>query len=68
VVAPEDPEAIARTLEVLYDAHRAGQLGARYACGDTRAFQRSEQARNLAALLEQISAAAAHRAPAGEPA
>ena len=60
VVAPDDGETVARVLLQWLEAKRAGTLAARYPSGAAPRFTRPEQARNLAALLDQI-------APPGTP-
>jgi glycosyltransferase involved in cell wall biosynthesis len=52
---PDDPESICAALEQLVEAKRGGTLHARYASEAPAALTRLEQARNLAALLDQIA-------------
>ena len=55
VVPPGDGEAVARALAAFLEAKQAGTLVTRYRTAAAAAFTRPEQARNLAALLDQIA-------------
>jgi hypothetical protein len=54
IAAPDDVEAIAAALERFVDSKRAGALAERYPPPDATCFTRPEQARNLAALLQNM--------------
>lgn len=56
IAAPDDAEAIAAALERFAEAKRAGALATLYPAPDASGFTRPEQARNLAALLENMLA------------
>ncbi len=54
IAPPDDVAAICDALERLVDAKRGGTLETRYPAADARRFTRSDQTRNLAALLENM--------------
>ena len=58
IAPPDDPEAIASVLLQLLAAKRDGSLAGLYRRAALPVFQRPEQASNLAALLDQVVAAA----------
>jgi hypothetical protein len=55
VVSPEDVQGIAALLVRFVEAKRAGRLSESYDFTARRTFERRDQAKNLAALLEQIA-------------
>lgn len=63
IAAPDDVDAIADAVERLWDAKRAGTLAERYPRPDATPFTRSEQARTLAALLQNMQPARVRSAP-----
>ena len=61
VVPPDDPPAIASALVRLLEHKRSGGLSSVYPCRGRERFERPEQARALAALLDEIVTARASK-------